>query len=72
LFEDLISFKSNTIIEEGGQEASEVEMDVLEEEEDPNQVEEEVPTLEEEASRNHEALLQVVVEAYQALGVFLP
>ena len=70
--EDLITSKSNTIIEEEGLEALEAEMDVSEEVEAPSQEVVEVPSLAAEASRTREALLLGVAGASQALEVFLP
>ena len=70
--EDLITSKSNTIIEEEGLEALEAEMDVSEEVEAPNQEVVEVPSLAAEASRTREALLLGVAGASRAWGVFLP
>ena len=70
--EDLITSKSNTIIEEEGLEALEAEMDVSEEVEAPNPEVVEVPSLAAEASRTREALLLGVAGASRALEVFLP
>ena len=70
--EDLITSKSNTIIEEEGLEALEAEMDVSEEVEAPNPEVVEVPSLAAEASRTREASLLGVVGASRAWGVFLP
>ena len=71
MIEDFI-IKVNTIIEVGGLEAWEVEMDVLEGEEVPSLEVVEVPNQVEEASRIQAALLRVVEVACRALEVFLP
>ena len=71
MIEDFI-IKVNTIIEVGGLEAWEVEMDVLEGEEVPSLEVVEVPNLVAEASRIQAALLRVAEVACRALEVFLP